>query len=736
MCQERTTPCTFEQKPPKRSSSKTKHVEKERRGSSSHSFASRFSEQMKLRGDSPSYAAQIATTNLPPVETSESESLHSGSVTASSPAIRIQDANSTTDLHITSNTLPPPYDLKNGERFLGQTPNSSAELYGLTSDMEALLMSHHPYDPTTNMFTLETHQVRRVLKHDRGMNYPLTFHIVSDEDTAGYSAAREQCEAIERCVAPHGKRLVNLFFRVVHPCFPIVDKQELLSRYATSYRAVPTPVLGAIYLISLRWWACDKDLNNKRPPDASALRQMVIDAIQNSYHRPKLASIQAALLFSQCKLENPLNPDHTWTAGITGQMLRISEALGLHLDASSWDIPPTERALRKRLSWALFMQDKWTALVHGRPSHINEDEDWAVQDLTMDDFLDLDGKTSVELIQDGDIPCTSPDSGELVFFAMVRLTKILARILRAFYTVRASKVQDTVVLYQQAREFLDELQTIQSEFASTLSMAILTPRQLCSNGYLHLGYHSIAICVWRRVVRSAVLDPPCTDLKFLTRMRKEAAEASENAMSFVAALRPDQLDAFWFWPSGFSFAQIGSFITLLIVTSPSKEENDYWKARLNEYLWVLRVMDKSSEHVQYAVNRLEGSILRGLEHALTDSSMSVCMPIAAPPEAISVPTAPELQRSQNQHQPLHQQPQQQRLSTVPEMDVVPPQMFTPGFEQQSMPYQVVPTSVEPMQLSTSSLLTPEAVATCSPDTHAESGSSGINAGMDIFNGRH
>lgn len=337
------------------------------------------------------------------------------------------------------------------------------------------------------MFTLETHRVRRVLKHDMNMHYPLTFHIVSDEDAIGYSAVSEECEAIERCVAPYGKRLVNLFFRIVHPCFPIVDKREFLHLYSISHRAVPTALLGTIYLISLRWWAYDKDLNNKSPPNESKLRQKVIEVIQNSYHRPKLASIQATLLFLQCKLENPLNPDHTWSAGITGQVLCISEALGLHLDASSWDIPVTERALRRRLSWALFMQDKWTALVHGRPSHINEDN-WAVQDLTLDDFADLSDKAPVELVKDDDIPRTSSESGKLVFLEMVRLSKVLGRVLQAFFTVRSCKLQDTVALYQRAKGFFEELRVIRSEFAPKLSMAILTPRQLCSNGSFSLVY--------------------------------------------------------------------------------------------------------------------------------------------------------------------------------------------------------------------------------------------------------
>jgi hypothetical protein len=35
----------------------------------------------------------------------------------------------------------------------------------------------------------------------------------------------EQLDQIESLVAPHGPRLVSLYFRIVHPCFPILHKK-------------------------------------------------------------------------------------------------------------------------------------------------------------------------------------------------------------------------------------------------------------------------------------------------------------------------------------------------------------------------------------------------------------------------------------------------------------------------------------------------------------------------------
>jgi hypothetical protein len=57
-------------------------------------------------------------------------------------------------------------------------------------------------------------------------------------------------------------------------------------------------------------------------------------------------------------------------------------------------------------------------------------------------------------------------------------------------------------------------------------------------------------------------------------------------------------------------------MTLLTVTSLSETERNYWRQTLLSYLWSLRVMSRASDPMRYAVNRLEGGVLRGLEHAL------------------------------------------------------------------------------------------------------------------------
>lgn len=152
---------------------------------------------------------------------------------------------------------------------------------------------------------------------------------MTNEKSVDLSLDNVDADTIESCIRPHGEKLIHLFWKMVHPTFPIIHKDGFMNLYAGSYCNIDAPLLGAIYLISMNWWHYDPHLSNQPLVDVSGLRRLTLKAIQNSYHRPRLSSIEAILLFLQCKPEDPLNPDHTFAWGLTGQALAVSEASGV-----------------------------------------------------------------------------------------------------------------------------------------------------------------------------------------------------------------------------------------------------------------------------------------------------------------------------------------------------------------------------------------------------------------------
>ncbi|KAI5803183.1 fungal-specific transcription factor domain-containing protein [Geopyxis carbonaria] len=528
---------------------------------------------------------------------------------------------------------------KEEDTSLGLNPRRFAELYGLTSDMEPILMRHRPYDHNGEEFRLESHSIRRVLQHDAGMEYPVTFHMAVDEKAMGHELEMGQAEAIEQCVQPHGPRLVALYFRIVHPSYPILYQRGFVERYQRGFRNIPPSLLGAVYLMALDWWSYDWELSVRTTkPDTSLLRRLVFEAVQNGYHRPKLGIVEAMLLLLQCKPEDSLNPDHTWTWGCTGQALAVGQALGLHLNAQNWSIPPWERGLRKRLGWALYMQDKWSALAYGRPSHIHDEDEWAVEDLTLGDFDDEQPEIEVSSGGGGNNGgagegcSTDLKQGHLEFVEMVKLSKMLSEILKKFCSLKASTCQDTAALHHLAVPIFTELSSWHASLPQELDMQRQGMGRLCSNGYLHLHYYAACITLHRRITRSTALAPLCNDTTVLITSRDSARRTAESAVRFVSTLRADHLEAFWYFTSPFAFSLVGSFLTLLLVTAPSEAERTHWRDKLNRYLWRLRISCKASEPMKYAVNRLEGAILRGLEHALNVNVQAVSsQPIGVSP---------------------------------------------------------------------------------------------------------
>jgi hypothetical protein len=69
-----------------------------------------------------------------------------------------------------------------------------------------------------------------------------------DEGTQNHDEEIEDLDAIESLVAPHGPALINLYFRIVHPSFPILHKRVYLEKYNRTYREFSPPLLAAVYV--------------------------------------------------------------------------------------------------------------------------------------------------------------------------------------------------------------------------------------------------------------------------------------------------------------------------------------------------------------------------------------------------------------------------------------------------------------------------------------------------------
>ncbi len=468
------------------------------------------------------------------------------------------------------------------KRTLGLQKDRYCQYIGPTTDFEPSLIDLSPFDPQDESL-LSRGTLRKVSDTD-------TFLMLPDYNTPGHEHEIDDADDIENIVTPHGPALIDLYFRIIHPNFPILQKTVFLEKYGRSHREFSPPLLAAMYILAINWWDHSETLANHPRPNLKELERLARATLADAMYRPKLSTVQAGLLLSQRPEGDQWAP--------TAQLVAIGQELGLHLDCTNWKIPLWERGLRKRLAWALYMQDKWGSLVHGRPSHIFA-TNWAVPALTPHDFPD------VEFDEKDEEEVAEYERGRLLFTQMIILSQILAEVLETFYTLSAmdqvsrSGASGTHLVLQLAKPVQLKLKEWFAALPACLKMdSSSSPNsKLSSTGFLHLAYFATEITLHRRIVRSLSAPSrsspgspiPQVDPYIIHICRSAAKTRLISAMDFVNRLTPSHLRSFWYFASKTNFALIGTFGSLLWATAPGREEAEFYRMRLKEYRWTLGV---------------------------------------------------------------------------------------------------------------------------------------------------
>lgn len=466
-----------------------------------------------------------------------------------------------------------------------------AKYIGATDEHDVSLLDLRLYDDDLSENVAENVAFRKV-------GYSDFFRQYADKESPTHVHEIEDLDTIQASVHPHGDALVKLYFRVVHPAFPILHKRVFLEKYARSYREFSPPLLAAIYILALNWWTFDPGLAKLPRPDVNKLQILAFRSLAEVASRAKISTVQAGLLLLQRS-----TPDSTWQ--LTSQLVAIGQDLGLHLDCTYWRIPTWERALRKRLAWALFMQDTWSALIYGRPPHITP-HNWAVQPIAAEDYPESPNDEAEEV----DVEVEELKKGRVTYTAMITLTKMLSEVLDNLYSQKAEmeirqSFDSTKAVLERAKPIQLKLRAFFADMPDSLRMDSGKPGKLTAVGYLHLAYFATEITLHRRVIRSlsSQTDP------YMVQICRSAAKARLiSALEYFNRLKPEHLQSFWYFASKFNFALIGTFAGLCFVTSVSPEEAQFYQMRLQEYRWVLRISRKSSEFLEIASGILESAV--------------------------------------------------------------------------------------------------------------------------------
>lgn len=254
-----------------------------------------------------------------------------------------------------------------------------------------------------------------------------------------------------------------------------------------------------MYASALRFVSDDEHLSvwhAQTSPSTDALWRLVYEELQEDVHHSQLSVVQATLLY----LHKDPSDDGRNTLSDTpfvwswvGKLVGLTTALGLHTECSMWAIPSWEKRLRKRIWWAVYAEDKWRALLMGRPPYIHQQE-WDIENLEPSDF----GPSSLRSSDDQNNP----------FQNFVGLTRIAESVQETFYSLRAAQKLsvDMAASIQAARPILQRLEVWRSSLVES------APRTGETSGVenttppysIRFAYHVLVIYIYRALFRPMI----------------------------------------------------------------------------------------------------------------------------------------------------------------------------------------------------------------------------------------
>lgn len=154
--------------------------------------------------------------------------------------------------------------------------------------------------------------------------------------------------------------------------------------------------------------------------------------------------------------------------------------------------------------------------------------------------------------------------------------------------------------------------------------------KLNSVGYLRLAYIATEITLHRRILSSL---STATDPQLYRFCRSVAHDRFMFAIDFAQSLKLQHLSSFWYFASPQNFALIGVFGTLLLSTASTTDEAEFYRTKLKEYRWTLKINSENrAKYMKPAMALLDANLSLLSEAGNTIPSH----PTPIPPENSSV----------------------------------------------------------------------------------------------------
>ncbi|KAF3056693.1 Transcriptional activator protein [Trichoderma lentiforme] len=498
--------------------------------------------------------------------------------------------------------------LNNTTNTLEDIPGRCAYFLGRPSEQDGFLLDSFKYGILRDNFSLSAN-IAQVQSYSTSSSLteqsPIHFLLLRIEHLDHVKRDKQQVsDAIESKVWPFGDHLVRLFFRHVHPAFPIVSKVRFLSRYHADKKSIPACLRGAIYALASVFWDRDYTLKDTSMPFVQhELTDYAHQVLRREMENPNLFILQACLLLQHVTppAMDTLEAPTTWTS--SAQATACAQMIGLHVEPGDWNINATERHLRRKLWWATFYADCWSAMCHGNPSHIAS-KSYTTTPLTMEDMRwDEDVPDDVQYLVEREDRRFQVSTGAR-FLEMVDVARSLRTVLDCSYQVNDNSQARGNNLAQAETDIL-AVEARLKEWASLIPSCLdlkkeaQDRRSVASyNCPLHLSFYTTQVLLYRALMHPSTRE---AKLKASSNLRKwfpEALLAFDGFVQFISHLDKSNMVGFWGRYARSQFVLCGNFLVFLFLVASERGDIEHAYSLLETFHQAMNgLWDVSNEEV-------------------------------------------------------------------------------------------------------------------------------------------
>ncbi|PTB50692.1 hypothetical protein M431DRAFT_94416 [Trichoderma harzianum CBS 226.95] len=373
---------------------------------------------------------------------------------------------------------------------------------------------------------------------------PVHFLLLENENPDFTNEAKQSAsDGTERLVWPYGERLIRLYFKHVHPIYPVVTKGRFLAQYKSNRMKIPASLRGAIYGLACVFWDRDPTIKEACPFQQHQCIDHAHEALRREHENPTLFSLQAGLLLHHItppdvdSVETP----SMWT--MTAQTTACAQTIGLHQDPTRWSIEDWEKRVRKKLWWAVYAADCWSAICHGNPPHISPTT-FSTLPPDMDDIrADETVPEDLRYLVEPEDAVFQASVGAR-FLQFINLTIVLRDVLDCAFQVRpnpSTLAERTMQLVMMREKFNDW----HSLLPQCLALGPERGPDTISNCPLHLTYYATQALLYRGLMYPATRVAKANPESNLRKWFVSALTEFRGFVDFFNSITEEDLRGFW-----------------------------------------------------------------------------------------------------------------------------------------------------------------------------------------------